>query len=144
MMELATTFALPAALALVGAGLAVWGLAQVARDAPALERLKVFLAELARPFSIISTSGSAAFATGVIAWRGSDFTGAAIFIGAVYAGLAGLYGFRAWENHKVQGHAAEVEKVRAQASPPPASALAPPPAEAEPGVASPSEPAWPR
>lgn len=62
-----------------------------------LDAVKGFIGDLARPFAIISTSGSAAYATGVIAHRVDSFEGAAIFIGAVYAGLAGLYGFKAWE-----------------------------------------------
>lgn len=85
---------------------------------------KDLVADLARPFSIISTSGSAAFATGVIAWRLEDMGEAALFIGAVYAGLAGLYGFKSWEEKGKAKAQADVASAAAVApTPPPGTAL---------------------
>lgn len=95
-----------------------------------LDRIKAFLADLARPFAIISTSGAAAWATVTISYRVDGFENAALYMAAVYAGLAGLYGFKSWEQRGETKSAAEVEKVRAQASPPPAEALKP--ADADP------------
>lgn len=91
--------------------------------------LKQAIADLARPFAIISTSGAAAWATVTISYRVDGFENAALYMAAVYAGLAGLYGFKAWENQKATTATAEVEKVRATANPPPAQALAPAPPE---------------
>jgi len=88
-----------------------------------LDQLKGLVGDLARPFAIIVTSGSAAWATVVIAYRVDGFESAGIYIGAVYAGLAGLYGFKAWENRGADKHAAEVEKIKA--APPVAAPEAP-------------------
>lgn len=62
---------------------------------------KAFIADLARPFAIYVTSGSAAIATVIIALRikNMDFSAAAIFIGAVFAGVGSLYAFKSWENN---------------------------------------------
>lgn len=65
-------------------------------------RFAVFLGEIARPFAILSTSASAAFATSVIAWRIDDFGEAAFYIAAVYGGLGALYWGKAWEITKVE------------------------------------------
>lgn len=99
--------------------------------------LRQIIADLARPFSIIATSLSAAVVPVIVVWRTTpdrlDLSAAAILVGALYAGVAGLYWGRAWENQKVSGHTAEVEKERAKASPPPPEALrpAPPPRDEE-------------
>jgi hypothetical protein len=89
------------------------------------EVVKSFIADLARPFAIITTSGSAAWATVTIANRVDGFESAALYIAAVYAGLGGLYGFKSWEKRGEAKSAATVEVVRAQASPPPDKALEP-------------------
>lgn len=78
-----------------------------------LDTIKSFIADLARPFSIVATSASAAAATVIIALKVDGFEGAAIFIGAVYAGLAGLYGWKSWEKRGEAKHAAEVEVAKA-------------------------------
>ena len=83
------------------------------------DTLKTFIGDIARPFSIIVTSAAAAWSTVAIAYRVPGFEGAAVFIGAVYAGLAGLYGFKAWENRAATGQEASAEKER---SGPPAEA----------------------
>lgn len=84
-----------------------------------LDRIKGFIGDLARPFAIIVTSYGAAHATIVIAYKVTSFSEAAIFIGAVFAGLGALYGVKSWENAKTGKHASEVEiaKVTAPAAP---------------------------
>ena len=67
------------------------------------ERVKAFIGDIARPFAIYVTSGSAAIATVMVAFRTDNGTDAALLIGAVYAGVGALYGFKAWENTKT-GH----------------------------------------
>lgn len=91
----------------------------------ALDQIKAAISDLARPFAIISTSGAAAWATVTISYRVDGFENAALYMAAVYAGLGGLYGFKSWEKRGEAKSAAEVEVVRAQASPPPAEALKP-------------------
>lgn len=87
-------------------------------------------ADLARPFSIYSTSIAAAWTIIDVGSRvGGDR--ADTYVGAVLLGLAGLYGFKAWEKATEAKHASAVEQVRAQSSPPPAEALKPPAPESE-------------
>jgi hypothetical protein len=105
-----------------------------------LDQFKGFIADLARPFAIISTSGAAAWATVTISYRVDGFENAALYMAAVYAGLAGLYGFKAWENQKATTATAEVEKVRATANPPPTEALKP----ADAATSDPETPPWQR
>jgi len=79
------------------------------------DQVKSFIGDLARPFAIYVTSGAAALATGTIAFKNDDgFSAAAIFIGAVYAGVGALYGAKAWEVAK--GKTADAEVAKAQAS----------------------------
>lgn len=80
-----------------------------------LDALKAFIADLARPFSIYVTSGAAGVATVAIAFKVGNFAEGAIFIGAVFAGLTGLYGLKSWEISKAGKHAAEVEVAKAKA-----------------------------
>lgn len=77
------------------------------------EILKDLVGELARPIAIIVTSVSAAVATTVIARKVDSFEGAALFIGAVFSGVALLYGAKAWENAKSGRHQADVEIAKA-------------------------------
>ncbi len=81
-----------------------------------LERLKAFLGDLARPFAIIVTSASAAYAVCTIAYQGKDFSGGAIFITAVFAGVALLYGAKSYENVKQAQANADVAKSTGSAS----------------------------
>jgi hypothetical protein len=87
-----------------------------------VDAVRAFIADLARPFAIISTSGAAAWATVTISYRVDGFENAALYMAAVYAGLAGLYGFKSWEQAKAGGHVAEVEKAKVSAIPPPGTA----------------------
>ena len=80
------------------------------------------IGDLARPFAIYATAGAAAISTVRLAFVSEDLSGAAVYMGAVFAGLAGLYGFRAWESQKAASASAEVEKVRARSAPPPGAA----------------------
>lgn len=61
-------------------------------------RLSGFISRIARPFSIISTSAAAAYATAIAVHKiTGGFEGAAL-IGAIYAGLALLYWGKSYEN----------------------------------------------
>lgn len=84
-----------------------------------MDQIKAFIGDLARPFAIISTSYAAAHATIVIAHKVNTFEGAATFIGAVFLGLGGLYGAKAWEVAKTGKQAAEVEIAKAAPAPDP-------------------------
>jgi len=83
-----------------------------------LEQFKGLVGDLARPFAIISTSGAASIATVVIAHKVDGFDGAAIFIGAVFAGVGALYGAKAWEVARAGKHTAEVEIAKATSATP--------------------------
>lgn len=78
-----------------------------------LDAVKSFVGDLARPFAIIVTSASAATATVVVSFKVDGFDGAAIFIGAVFAGVGALYGAKAWENTRTGRQAADVEIAKA-------------------------------
>ena len=78
------------------------------------------MGDLARPFAIISSSYAASHATIVIAYKVNSFSEAAIFIGAVFAGVGALYGAKAWEVARTGKQAADVEIAKVAApSPPP-------------------------
>lgn len=74
-----------------------------------LERIKVFIGDLARPFAIISTSFAASWASIVTAYRVSDGSDAAVLMGAIFAGVGALYLGKAWEVAKVAKSDAEVK-----------------------------------
>lgn len=107
-----------------------------------LDALKTFVADLARPFALYSVAGSTSFAIVRLTLFESDLSAAAVFITAALGGLAALYGVKAWENAKAGGQAAEVEKVRAQATPPPTEALKPAAPAPDPEAAAPEDPPW--
>lgn len=65
-----------------------------------IDRLKRLIGALARPFAIWWTSGAAGVAIVRLARPDTDLAGAAVYIGAVLAGVVALYGARAWENTK--------------------------------------------
>lgn len=65
-----------------------------------VDGLKSFIGDLARPFAIWWTSGAAGVAVVRLARPDTDLSGAAVYIGAVLAGVAALYGAKAWENTK--------------------------------------------
>lgn len=82
-----------------------------------LDHFKGLVGDLARPFAIISSSASAAIATVVIAFKVDGFDGAALFIGAVYAGVGALYGAKAMEIAAVRKRESEVEVAKVSARP---------------------------
>lgn len=75
------------------------------------------VADLARPFSIYAVGGAAAWTIVDVGSR-VDATHADTYAAAVLLGLAGLYGFKAWEKASEAKHAAAVEQVRAARSSP--------------------------
>jgi hypothetical protein len=95
------------------------------RGTSRVDKFKGIVADLARPFAIISTAAASSWAIVVIAYQVHSGESGAIFIAAVMTGLGALYGAKSWENAKAGAHSAEVEKVRATQSPPPVSALQP-------------------
>lgn len=88
-----------------------------------LAAIKQHVADLARPSVLYATGWSVAFSTGWLAVKGTDLLAAAGFIAAGFAGVGALYGAKAIEETRKSGHTAEIEKKRAEATPPPAAAL---------------------
>jgi|GEM_PF-531666 len=89
-----------------------------------MTRVDVFerlVGNLARPFSIVATSFSAAVVPVVIVWRIAperlELVAAAAFVGALYAGVGTLYWGKAWENQKTEKAKAEVEVAKVAARP---------------------------
>lgn len=79
---------------------------------------KDMVADLARPLAIIITAAAGAAATVIVACKlQGDAAAVAIFIGAVNAGTAALYGAKAWEITKAGKHNAEVEIAKAKQEP---------------------------
>lgn len=85
--------------------------------------LKEVVGELARPIAIISTSIAAAIATVRIAWNVTDGNAGAVYIAAVFAGVAALYGAKSWEVARAGKAAADVAIAQAS-SPTPAPGTA--------------------
>ena len=88
--------------------------------------LKAAIADLARPYTFYSLATASAAAIVKMAWGITDGYQAATFAGVVLAGASAIYIGKSFENTRISGHNAEVEKERAKASPPPAEALKPP------------------
>lgn len=83
-----------------------------------LEVIKSFIGDLARPFAIYAVAFATARAIVIIAKKVGTLAEGAIYITAVLAGLAAIYGAKAWENAKAGKQAAEVEIAKANATPP--------------------------
>lgn len=81
------------------------------------DQAKVFLADVARPFAIVATSSAVSIATvdigHAVAKRAGSFAEAAIYVTAIFAGLAALYGAKAWEKSQEGKHAATVAVAQA-------------------------------
>lgn len=90
-----------------------------------LDLIKAFVADLARPFTLYAMGFSGAWATIVVSAKASNGNDGAWVLGAIGATVSALYAGKALEVANVSKHAAEVEKVRATASPPPDTALQP-------------------
>lgn len=63
-----------------------------------MERVKVFIGDLARPWAIITTSTATAIAVVIGATKIATAEGGALYIGAVFAGLGLIYGAKSLEN----------------------------------------------
>lgn len=81
------------------------------------------LADLARPYTFYSLATASCVAIVKMSWGITDGYQAAAFGGVVLAGASAIYIGKSFEQTRIAGHNAEVEKVRAQSSPPPAEAL---------------------
>lgn len=77
------------------------------------DQVKSFVGDLARPFAIIWTSGAAGIAIVELAKPGINLIEAAVYITAVLAGVAALYGAKAWENARAGKQSAEVAIAQA-------------------------------
>lgn len=93
--------------------------------------VKDFIADLARPYTFYSLATASSIAVVKIGWEISDGYQGAAFMGVVLAGASAIYIGKSWENRGASADTREVEKIRAQASPPPAKALAPASGESE-------------
>jgi len=80
---------------------------------PISERVKSFIGDLARPFAIYVTSGSAGIATVIVATKVQNGNDGAIALGAVGVLVGGIYGFRAWESREKGKQEASVEIAKA-------------------------------
>lgn len=80
-----------------------------------MNKLSVFLGEIARPFAIIVTSIGACWASIVTSYRVEDGTDGALLIAAIFVGVTGLYGFKAVEMWKGRQSDATVEIAKAEA-----------------------------
>ena len=78
-----------------------------------IDAIKGFVADIARPYAIISLSSASAAAIVIIAHKVNGFDGAALFIGAAMTGVAGLYASKSVENSQTAKHAANVEIAKA-------------------------------
>jgi hypothetical protein len=100
--------------------------------------LKAAVADLARPFTFYSLATASSVAIAKMGWSigeaiaagKADGYQAAALAGVVLAGASAIYIGKSFENRGIASSNAEVEKIRAQANPPPAEALKPP-AQAE-------------
>jgi len=85
-----------------------------------LEAAKGFVGDLARPFSIVSTSLSASIVPVIVAARVDptdlDLLGAAAFVAAIYGGLGALYWGKSWEQAATTRAQANAEVAKAQAA----------------------------
>lgn len=77
------------------------------------------IADLARPFTQYVTGGAAAIATVEVALKIDpqrlSLSEAAIFLGAVFAGVGALYGAKVYESVQTSRHSADVQIAQAQA-----------------------------
>lgn len=99
------------------------------------EKVKAFIADLARPFILISAAASSSWGVVVIcnaaakaieAGKASPESGS-ILVGVVLTGVGAVFGFKAAEVANVSKHKAQVETAAIQAAPPQNIGLAPSP-----------------
>lgn len=77
-----------------------------------LDSVKTFIADLARPFAIISTSFAASWGIIVVAYRVHDGNDGALYIAASLTGVGAIYIGKAIEVFKTNRANAEVEVAR--------------------------------
>lgn len=80
---------------------------------PALPRIGSFIGLIARPYVLLSSATAASVATVQTAIYAPNFEGAA-FIAAAWAGVAALYGAKAWEEQKKSAQSADVKIAQAK------------------------------
>lgn len=83
-----------------------------------LDKIKVFVGDLARPFAIISSSFAASWATIVISYRVENGNDGAIFAGAYFLGVGTLYLGKAVEAINAGRHRRDVEVATVNAGNP--------------------------
>lgn len=96
-----------------------------------LDQFKSLFADLARPGSIWISSISGGIATVLVAQKVTTAEGGALVLTVIAGWSTALFAGKVYENQKLAGQSAEVEKERAKANPPPTEALKP----AEPAAA---------
>ena len=94
-----------------------------------MEAVKLFIADLARPFAIISTSLAASWGIVVVAYRVHDGNDGALYIAASLAGVGAIYIGKSIEVFKTNRAAAEVEVARVTSGQAAPAAVAAPPAD---------------
>lgn len=67
-----------------------------------LDRLALFIGEVARPFTLYAAGVSSAVATVAIPFRTDSLIEGAAYIGAAWGGTAALYGAKAWEQSRTR------------------------------------------
>lgn len=87
--------------------------------------VKTWIADLARPYTFYSLATASAISIVKMAWGIADGYQAAALAGVVLTGASAIYIGKSAEIASIAKHTTELEKVRAQATPPPATALAP-------------------
>lgn len=84
-----------------------------------MSAVKAFIADLARPYTFYSIATATAVAIVKMAWEITDGYQAAALAGVSLAGASAIYIGKAMEVTRTSAHAAELEKVKAQAAPQP-------------------------
>lgn len=74
-----------------------------------------FVGETARPIAIVSTSLAAAVSSIIVSTRVENGNDGAILMGAIFAGVGALYGFKAVETWKAKKAETEVEVAKVEA-----------------------------
>jgi hypothetical protein len=87
-----------------------------------MEQVKAFVADLARPFAIISTSFAASWGIVVVSYKVNDGNDGALYLGAALAGVGAIYIGKSVEVFKSNKAAADVEIAKHASTPPPGTA----------------------
>lgn len=79
------------------------------------EKLAWFIGEVSRPLSIMAASFAASVSSVIVATRVENGNDGAILMGAIFAGVGTLYGFKAVEVWKGKKADAQVETAKIEA-----------------------------